>query len=352
MGTWARLEPPWPRNLTRRLESGHSNLTGDAWFARLPAMFEEWASLYDSVYAAKGKDYAAEAEYLQRWMGPSASVRVSAQATSERARGELPSARRTLSEVAGDSAGPDRHHTHIVPGLDEPQLPALLDVACGTGEHLSQLSGRFQLFGVDSSPEMLAVARHKLPGASLFLSNMTSFELGRSFDAITCLFSSIGYLRSVSMLERAIERMASHLSDDGVLLVEPPIAPERLAPPETTRFHFRHGGTRWERESSARVEGEFLRLRFTYRIVGHEPLAGAESFAGHEPVVEIGPVAAGSAGASQAAGSASPVEIVDEQAMRLFSDSEIARAMEKAGLDVEHDSRGPTGIGLWIGRKP
>ena len=310
--------------LERRLESRHSNLTRGSRFARLPPMFEEWASLYDSVYAAKGKDYAAEAEYLQRWMAPTPSVHVSAQTTSDRARGELPTARRALGDVTVGQRERGWGHTHLIPGVAEPDLPALLDVACGTGEHLAQLSREFQLFGVDSSPEMLSVARHKLPGASLFLSDMTSFELGRTFSVVTCLFSSIGYLRSVSMLERAVERMSSHLAEDGVLLIEPPIPPERLDPPETISLRFRHGSAQWEREASARTEGERLHIRFTYRVVGDEPSSA----------------------------DVAPTEIVDNQTIRLFSGHQIATAMERAGLEVEHDSRGPTGLGLWIGRKP
>ncbi|MFQ5584512.1 MAG: class I SAM-dependent DNA methyltransferase, partial [Calditrichia bacterium] len=40
----------------------------------------------------------------------------------------------------------------------------LLDIGCGTGQLLSRLSKtRYNLEGCDSSPEMLAVARKKLP---------------------------------------------------------------------------------------------------------------------------------------------------------------------------------------------
>ena len=50
---------------------------------------------------------------------------------------------------------------------------------------------------------------------------MTRFDLHRKFDAVVCLFSSIGYVRTVKRLERAIGCMAHHLSYGGVLIIEP-----------------------------------------------------------------------------------------------------------------------------------
>ena len=41
---------------------------------------------------------------------------------------------------------------------------------------------------------MLGIARHRLPGVPLHLADMRDFDLPERFDAVTCLFSSIGYL--------------------------------------------------------------------------------------------------------------------------------------------------------------
>jgi ubiquinone/menaquinone biosynthesis C-methylase UbiE len=112
-----------------------------------------------------------------------------------------------------------------------PEAASLLDVACGTGKHLEIWQGRFEVEGADIDPNMLAVARERLPGISLHEVDFTDFDLGRTFDAVTCLFSSIGYAHTPERLDAAIASMARHLSPGGVLVVEPWLAPDRVRPP-------------------------------------------------------------------------------------------------------------------------
>jgi ubiquinone/menaquinone biosynthesis C-methylase UbiE len=57
-----------------------------------------------------------------------------------------------------------------------PGARRLLDVACGTGEHLRHLRAHFAVEGIDASPDMLAIARAKLPGMPLHLADMRSFR--------------------------------------------------------------------------------------------------------------------------------------------------------------------------------
>src|SRR5919106_5074882 len=78
-----------------------------------------------------------------------------------------------------------------------PQARSLLDVACGTGKHLELLRELFRVEGVDLDPEMIALSRQRLGAeAPLHVGDMTELHLGRTFDVVTCLFSSIGYVRS------------------------------------------------------------------------------------------------------------------------------------------------------------
>ena len=72
---------------------------------------------------------------------------------------------------------------------------ALLDVACGTGTHLSFLKKYYAVEGTDLTPEMLEVARARNPEITFHQGEMRSFDLGRRFDVVTCLFSSIGYMK-------------------------------------------------------------------------------------------------------------------------------------------------------------
>ncbi|MGI0130608.1 MAG: class I SAM-dependent DNA methyltransferase [Thermoplasmata archaeon] len=131
------------------------------------------AAVYDQIYA--DKDYAAEARRL-----------------------------RTLIRSYGPA--------HPV---------TLLDVACGTGAHLAHLTRGFDCTGLDASPGMLRIARRKLPHVRFVRGRMESFDLGRRFDIVTCLFSAIGYVRSEVELRRTLRGFADHLRPGGVVIVEP-----------------------------------------------------------------------------------------------------------------------------------
>lgn len=112
-----------------------------------------------------------------------------------------------------------------------PRAGTLLEVACGTGGHLAWFARTFQVVeGVDASGDMIAAARAKLPGASLHVADMRTLALGRRFDVVTCLFGSIGYVRSIEELNGAIAAMAAHLEQGGVLILEPWFTPETWRP--------------------------------------------------------------------------------------------------------------------------
>jgi SAM-dependent methyltransferase len=107
-----------------------------------------------------------------------------------------------------------------------PQAATLLDVACGTGKHLSYLRERYEVEGVDASTRMLEVARARLPGVPLHLADMSTFDLGRNFDAVICMFSGIGYLTQPDGMRAAFGRFADHLAPGGVLVVDGWVRPE------------------------------------------------------------------------------------------------------------------------------
>lgn len=103
---------------------------------------------------------------------------------------------------------------------------ALLDVACGTGAHLVHLQRYFSVEGLDIMPGFLDICRKKLPGVLLHQADMTSFDLGNKYDVITCLFSSIGYVKTVERLQQALDTMSRHLSPGGILILEPWFTPD------------------------------------------------------------------------------------------------------------------------------
>ena len=137
-------------------------------------MYDKSARIYDLLYVGSGiKDYPAEAAELHR----------------------------IIDEAS-------------------PSAQTLLDVACGTGAHLVEMQRWYAVEGVDLSPAMLAVARTRLPGIPLREADMRTLDLGRTFDAVTCLFSSIGYMLDDADMRSAIARLAAHVAPGGVLIID------------------------------------------------------------------------------------------------------------------------------------
>src|SRR4051812_30867118 len=96
-----------------------------------------------------------------------------------------------------------------------PAAKSLLDVGCGTGEHILHLKKDFDCAGIDLSPQLLAACREKNPDVEVFEGDMKDFDLGRKFDAIVCLFGAVGYMLTNVDLDKAIANMAKHLEPDG-----------------------------------------------------------------------------------------------------------------------------------------
>jgi SAM-dependent methyltransferase len=115
---------------------------------------------------------------------------------------------------------------HAIIQEQSPGARTLLDVACGTGAHLECLRRWYEVEGIDLSPEMLEVARARLPDVPLHVADMRSLDLGRQFDAVTCLFSAIGYVTELSEMRSTIGRLADHLAPGGVLIVDGWVRPE------------------------------------------------------------------------------------------------------------------------------
>ncbi len=62
-----------------------------------------------------------------------------------------------------------------------------LDAACGTGRHAKHLSAKHDTFGVDASPEMLAVARETAPEATFETGDVEALPFPDDhFDVVVC----------------------------------------------------------------------------------------------------------------------------------------------------------------------
>jgi ubiquinone/menaquinone biosynthesis C-methylase UbiE len=124
-----------------------------------------------------------------------------------------------------DYSAEAREIARLVRKFGRPGSRTLLDVACGTGNHLVKLQRNFDVTGVDVNPLMLREARRKLPNVRFVRGRMQTLDLGRTFDVVTCLFSAVAYVRNTGELRRTIAQFAVHLNPGGVAIVEPFLRP-------------------------------------------------------------------------------------------------------------------------------
>ena len=194
---------------------------------------------------------------------------------------------------------------------------ALLDVACGTGVHAGVLSKYYKVEGLDLDANMLKVAKKKFPNIRFHQGDMIDFDLKREFDVVTCLFSSIGYMKTKSNLRKAIRNMNKHLLPGGILIVEPWFTPEQWHPGRIYTLQVEKPNTRIVRMSHSGQKGKVSILEFQY-------LVGTPK--GIEHQIEI-------------------------HTLGLFTHEEYLEAFQAAGLKTIYSKKGLTGRGLYIGRK-
>ena len=199
-----------------------------------------------------------------------------------------------------------------------PAARTVLDVGCGTGEHARLLSEEhgFEVDGLDLDPTFVRIARRKLPRAAIHQADMTSFELPGRYDVVVCLFSAIGYVRTLENVRRTLERFRAHLADDGLVLLEPWFAPGELEPGRVSIHTAEAGNVSVARMSHTEVEDRLSRLRFEY-LIGRP--------AGIEHAVEL-------------------------HELGLFTTGELLECFRESGLQATHDPEGPYGRGLFLAR--
>jgi len=233
-------------------------------------MFNNSAQYYDIIYAARRKDYERESSLLQAFI---------------------------------------ERHTQI-------PVDTLLDVACGTGGHLEILQTFYKVAGLDLDPAMLEIAKGKLPGIPLYQGDMVDFDLGRKFDIVINLFSSIGYVCTVEKLAQTISNMARHTTAGGLVIVEPGIDPEKYEPGRLTAVFVDQPGLKIARMALVEVEDNLFIVNFHYLIAA----AGEIRY------------------------------FVENHKIGMFTQDEYLTAFSKAGLEVTYNPEGLMGRGLYIGQ--
>ncbi|MEO0249319.1 MAG: class I SAM-dependent methyltransferase [candidate division WOR-3 bacterium] len=97
----------------------------------------------------------------------------------------------------------------------------VLDLACGTGNLTQELLARgYRVVGLDSSEEMLAVAKEKLPGVEFFRGDFLSWGLDRDFDAVACVYDSLNNLLLDDDMISAFRETLAHLRPGGIFVFD------------------------------------------------------------------------------------------------------------------------------------
>jgi ubiquinone/menaquinone biosynthesis C-methylase UbiE len=106
------------------------------------------------------------------------------------------------------------------------QVRAVLDCACGTGQHLHLFhSLGCEVIGSDISPSMLAQARKNLAGAGIQVPlhqvdyRTLPEHFDARFDAVTCLSSSLLHMEDDEQALSALCSMRAVLRQDGILVL-------------------------------------------------------------------------------------------------------------------------------------
>ncbi|WP_024334779.1 class I SAM-dependent DNA methyltransferase [Desulfotignum balticum] len=102
-----------------------------------------------------------------------------------------------------------------------PPRADLLVLACGTGGHIPFFKDDYHVSGLDLSEDMLALARKNFPGLRFHYGNLINFELETDFDAMICLYGSIGFVKTVDNLRSSMKHIVAHLRPDGLVLITP-----------------------------------------------------------------------------------------------------------------------------------
>jgi SAM-dependent methyltransferase len=229
------------------------------------------AELYDAMYASR-KDYAREAEQIHH-----------------------------LIQQCKHTSGED-----------------LLDVACGTGLHAAALRRWYHVEGLDLSEGQLAIARNRLPDVTFYHADMTDFDTGKTYDAVTCLFGAVGELLDIAQLNSAIRVMAKHLNPGGVLIVEPWLRPEQFHEGRIWSIFVDEPDLKIARMTVAERHGKIVDLHMRYMV--------------------------GRAGKIE--------EFAEHHQEALHTVAEYMSAFTLAGLDTAYDEEGLNGRGLYIATRP
>jgi SAM-dependent methyltransferase len=126
-----------------------------------------------------------------------------------------------------------------------PRTRSILDLGCGTGAHSYLLAEQgFEVYGIDSSADMIHQAKRRLAEDSLDLSNRLAFaqgdlrslQLNQSYDAVISIFHVISYQTTNDDLLAAFASVKKHLNPGGIFVFDFWYGPAVLSDRPTPRL--------------------------------------------------------------------------------------------------------------------
>ena len=86
--------------------------------------------------------------------------------------------------VEKDYAGEAKFMEWVVKKHQKGKGKKLIDIACGTGNHIQYLKNHYKVTGLDLNPEMLKLARKKVQDVKFIKGDMKKLALDEKFDVI------------------------------------------------------------------------------------------------------------------------------------------------------------------------
>jgi hypothetical protein len=143
---------------------------------------------------------------------------------------------------------------------------------------------------------------------------MTNFKINQKFDVIVCLFSSIGFVKTLDKVKHTVHQFMKHLTDRGLIIIEPWFTPDQWIPGYISVLHEEAGGYKVLRMSHAELDG-------TLSISNERYLIGSKD---------------------------GIIHLEERHVLGLFTHEELTNIFYDLGLVIEYDPQGICGKGTYI----
>lgn len=98
---------------------------------------------------------------------------------------------------------------------------SFLDIACGTGRHLKELTSRgYSGFGIDASRYLLEVARKAAPKAEFYEADIRFFRIETAVDCAYSLWDSYVYMSQTKDVDAFAKQCSAYIKQGGILILD------------------------------------------------------------------------------------------------------------------------------------